>query len=111
MTEPKETNELDLSGMQMPTEAASDEDMGVLHGAVAKVLTVAVTQMPSPQYIGAAIAFLKNNNITSTAKNKGLAELKDALAAKRKRGDLKKPALEEAAREFEAMQGSNGLMQ
>jgi hypothetical protein len=109
---PKEVNELDLSGMEMPTEAATDEAMGVLHGAVAKVLTVAVTQMPTPQYIGAAIAFLKNNSITSNpAKNRDLAALNAALAEKRKRGELRKPALDEAAAEFERMQGQNGMMQ
>lgn len=106
--------------------AASEEALGVLHAAVANTLTDVIANgqvvtdkegeamriSPNPAYVGAAIAFLKNNNITaSPSKNKDLAALRDTLASKRKRGDLKKPALEEAAAAFDAMQGHNGMFQ
>lgn len=106
--------------------AATEEALGELHAAVANALTSVIRDgMPmldkegeevrvpaSAAHIGAAIAFLKNNNITaSPSRNKDLAALKSTLAGKRKRKELNPRALDEAQETFERMQGSNGLMQ
>lgn len=97
--------------------AASDKVLGNLHAEVAKALTeqvvgfVEVTEegektiRPSPALLGAAIAFLKNNNITADAEdNAELRELGVALAARRKR-KLPAAALDEAAEHFANMHG------
>lgn len=75
--------------------AASDDALQGLHAAVATALTGAIAGAtdeegnsipPSAAHLAAAITFLKNNNITADANtNKGLTELKDALAARRKK--------------------------
>lgn len=69
--------------------AATDKELGALHKAVATALTglVSVTEdedgntvAPPAAYLNAAIAFLKNNNITaSVTTNEALAELDAAL--------------------------------
>lgn len=101
--------------------AASDKVLGKLHEEVAKALTEQVvgyveetddgkelTVRPSPALLGAAIAFLKNNNITADAEdNAELRELGVALAARRKR-KIPAAALDEAAEHFANM---NGLIQ
>jgi hypothetical protein len=119
--------EHDDPDLTLPTAGtATEEELGTLHGTIARTLTdvcaggavvldaegepVRVTAPAA--YIGAAIAFLKNNNITaSPTKNKDLAALKDTLAKKRQRKELTGRTLKEAGDEFERMQGSNGLMQ
>lgn len=120
-----EQNEPDFSADAVPG-AATEEALGALHATVAQTLTEVISNgqvvtdkegevmrvTPHAAYIGAAIAFLKNNNITaSPSKNKDLAALKDTLAARRKRKQLPAAALEEAAATFEQMQGRNGMMQ
>lgn len=106
--------------------AASEEQLGNLHAVVAQALTTVIAEgqpivdkegnvikVPaSAAHIGAAIAFLKNNNITaSPTKNKDLAALRQTLNKKRARRELSKPDLDEAAAAFAAMQGQNGMMQ
>ena len=76
--------------------AASDKTLGALHAAVATALTEVIqgtevegVRVPAPApYFGAAIAFLKNNNITAdVTTNDELSALQKALADKRhKRG-------------------------
>jgi len=99
--------------------AATEDDLGKLHGAVARGLTDIVTDgetvvvgkgedakavkiAASAAYYAAAITLLKNNNITAGKGNAALNELKQALAAKQR---AKTPAftqksLEEAAELF-----------
>lgn len=76
--------------------AASDVTLGKLHEQVAQALSEQVqgyveqtdegerTVRPSPALLGAAIAFLKNNNITaSPAENEALRDLGEKLKARR----------------------------
>ena len=97
--------------------AASDKQLGELHQAVAVALQEQVvgyeeqtdegtkTVRPSPALLGAAIAFLKNNNITADATdNAALRELSDALSARRKK-KLPQAALDDAAERFATSQG------
>lgn len=71
--------------------AATDKALGELHAQVAAALSSQVTggedgTPPSPALLGAAIAFLKNNNITAdAADNAALKELNQKLAERRKR--------------------------
>lgn len=93
--------------------AASDKDLGELHSAVAVALKNVITNgVPTengtapapPAYLGAAIAFLKNNNITADlTKNEDLQDLQNALNKRRSR--LTPEALQDAAREFAASNG------
>lgn len=91
---------------------ASDKELGSLHKAVAVALQEQVVGYeeetehgvrvvkPSPALLGAAISFLKNNNITASATdNEELNKLSKALAAKR-RGKLPQAALDEAAEHY-----------
>ena len=92
---------------------ATDEDLGTLHGAVAKALTTVITEgvkevvrgrgedadtvveaPASAAYFAAAITFLKNNNITAAQGNTELDALKQALENKRK---AKAPVMSQAA--------------
>lgn len=97
--------------------AASESTLGKLHEKVAHALTEQVegyeeeteagTKLirPSPALLGAAIAFLKNNNITADAEdNAALRELGQALQARRKR-KLPQAALDEAADNFSSGYG------
>lgn len=98
--------------------AASDKTLGELHEAVAVALKEQVdgyiepvfnkegeevaekVVKPSPALLGAAIAFLKNNNITADpAENAALRDLSSKLAARRK-GKIPQAALDEAAEAF-----------
>lgn len=106
--------------------AASDKTLGALHQQVAIALSEQVEGFdepvfdvdgeekgtkrvrPSPALLGAAIAFLKNNNITADAtENEALKDLSTKLAARR-RGKIPQAALDEAAEAFTA---HSGLMQ
>ena len=108
--------------------AASDKTLGALHQKVAEALTEQVegyeepvfdsegeakgTKMvrPSPALLGAAIAFLKNNNITADAtENEALRDLSKKLADRR-RGKIPQAALDEAAETFATVH-AGGLMQ
>ena len=75
---------------------ASEEKLAVLHGVVAEELTTILgTEAATAAHFGAAIAFLKNNNITAdAATNEGLNALKDKLA--RRRAEKKKDFREQA---------------
>jgi len=97
---------------------ASVDDLGGLHGAVARALTDivhgvdtvvkgeegdTVVKVPaSPAYLAAAITFLKNNNITAGQGNAELDELKAALEKRRRQPSaaLTTKALDEAAELF-----------
>lgn len=72
----------------MAKNAASEGALGELHATVAKVLTNAIqSEEVNAAMLGAAITFLKNNNITANAEhNAELGELARALADKRKAG-------------------------
>lgn len=96
--------------------AATDKRLGVLHAAVTEVLIKALDPDPnddneiviSGNAIGAAIAFLKNNNVTAeVTENKGLQALEQKLAA---RGAKLTPKdLQAAADEF--AESNKGMMQ
>jgi len=99
--------------------AASEEALGELHRQVAVTLTACVQGVitkdeegeeqvlpPSPAYLAAAIAFLKNNNITANpSKNAALDGLAEQLRQKRKQ-PINPKAVQEAAKAFEDWQGS-----
>lgn len=98
---------------------ATEDDLGALHGAVARALTEVITEgvamtvkvgedtetvkAPAPaSYFAAAITLLKNNNITAAKGNAELDQLKQALENKRraKAPVLSPEALDEAAELF-----------
>lgn len=98
---------------------ATESALGALHAAVAEALTEViengvtlvdkegneVKSPASPAYLGAAIAFLKNNNITADPDtNAGLSTLREKLAQRRSR--LSSKELQDAADEFAASNGS-----
>lgn len=83
--------------------AASDKALGELHGLVARSLT---SRLESGEFtaaeLGAAISFLKNNNITADATdNVELRALSDQLAARRRK-KVSQSTLDEAAEAFGA---------
>ncbi len=103
---------------------ASSNALGALHSKVATALSEQVdgykeeifgpegtvtgerTIRPSPALLGAAIAFLKNNNITADAEdNAELRKLGQALEARRKK-KLPQAALDEAAEVYAASMGT-----
>ena len=102
--------------------AASDKVLGNLHAAVANALTEQVAGVTetdaegneklvraSPALLGAAITFLKNNNITADVENnEELRQLSDALAARRKK-KIPQAVLDEAAESFSVSHGGYGL--
>ena len=101
--------------------AASDKKLGGLHEIVADAFIEQVAGYeeeqedgrikrirPSPALLGAATAFLKNNNVTADAEdNAALRELGNALAARRKK-KLPPALLDDAA---DTYANSMGLMQ
>ena len=103
--------------------AANAKTLGELHEAVATAFSEQVkgfveadeegkerTVRPSPALLGAAVAFLKNNNITADPEtNAALGELKDKLAARRK-GKVSAELLDQAANDFAAHMGG-GMVQ
>ena len=102
--------------------AASDKVLGNLHAAVANALAEQVAGVTetdaegnerlvraSPALLGAAITFLKNNNITADVENNAeLRELSEALAARRKK-KIPQATLDEAAEAFSMSQGGFSL--
>ncbi len=92
--------------------AASEKTLGKLHELVANALSEQVqgyTEQtedgerfvrPSPAVLGAAIAYLKNNNITADPEdNLALRELNDKLKARRDKR-IPQVKLDEAAEAF-----------
>lgn len=109
--------------------AASEKKLGDLHEAVADALSeqvkgytkveltaegerVETEVKASPALLSAAIAFLKNNNITADAEdNAALRELNSALQARRKK-KIPQAALDDAAEAFSSRFGGDmGVMQ
>ena len=106
--------------------AASEQKLGALHEAVADALSEQVKGYTaielnaqgeqverevkaSPALLSAAIAFLKNNNITADAEdNEALRNLGQALAARRKK-KIPQVALDEAAETFASRFGGSTL--
>lgn len=101
--------------------AASDKQLGSLHAKVAAALTEQVEGYtvveddveklvrPSPALLGAAIAFLKNNNITADVEdNAALRDLGEALKARSKK-KLPQALLDDAASAYAMSMG--GMMQ
>ena len=98
--------------------AASDKKLGTLHELVADAFTEQVRGYeeetedgkvklirPSPALLGAASAFLKNNNITADAEdNAALRDLGLALSARRKK-KIPQEALDAAAEQFSYSMG------
>jgi hypothetical protein len=83
--------------------AASDKDLGELHGLVARSLKA---RLESGEFtaaeLGAAISFLKNNSVTADATNNAeLRNLSDQLSARRRK-KLSQSTLDEAAEAFGA---------
>lgn len=103
--------------------AASDKALGELHEAITIEFTEQVIGYvekdaegverkvrPSPALLGAAVTFLKNNNITADPeKNKALADLNEKLAARRNK-TIPQATLDSAADAFNE-RFSGGLMQ
>ena len=107
---------------------ATESELGELHGAVARALTEVIEngivvgttgedntpiKAPAPAaYLVAALAMLKQNNITADpSTNKGLADLSARLAAKRKEGKagLSTAVLDAAIQQLETDMG--GVLQ
>lgn len=76
--------------------SATDEELGSLHGVVAKKLKTILEDGVTVQsgegtaqitagaaYFAATIAFLKNNNVTAGKDNEAIKGLRDQLAARR----------------------------
>jgi hypothetical protein len=96
--------------------AATEKELGSLHKVVAHALKTAI-EAPgesgvSAAVLGAAITFLKNNNITaSPTENAALADLNQALNRRRRRTGMTPKQIEEASDQFARMNGQNGMMQ
>lgn len=111
-----EVTDLDLSAAPTPDKggaAATERELGSLHKVVAVALKEAISSPGkdgvSAAVLGAAITFLKNNNITaSPTENAALADLNKTLNNKRRRG-LTPAQIKEAAEQFALMQGGNGM--
>jgi hypothetical protein len=111
------TNEVtdpDFTPDPTATEAATERQLGALHGVVATALKTAIVSggaEVSAAVLGAAITFLKNNNITaSPTENAALADLNKALNKRRRQGFSAK-AIEEASDQYARMNGQNGMIQ
>ena len=102
---------------------ASTKVLGDLHEAVASALSEQVKGYtvveddqekvikPSPALLGAAITFLKNNNITADASdNEALRNLNDALKARQKR-KITPAAMDRIAADFSDSFGNGSLIQ
>jgi hypothetical protein len=102
--------------------AASDKALGQLHEDVANAFAEQVkgytettedgkerVVRPSPALLGAAVTFLKNNNITADPEgNKALRDLNEKLKARRNK-TIPQASLDAAADDFSARFG--GMMQ
>ena len=103
---------------------ATDKELGELHKQVTIALTEqvkgaefegedgkVVKALPSPALLGAAIAFLKNNNITADAEgNEALRELNQKLAERRKRA-IPQSSLDAAASHYAETVGAGRILQ
>lgn len=87
---------------------ATESDLSELHATVARGLTTQLAaEAPSAAIFGAAIAFLKNNNITADpTRNEDLLNLQEQLIQRRKDKKLSLTQLREAQGEFEKMVGT-----
>ena len=101
---------------------ATEEALGSLHAAVAKALSEKIkapiyhegSPIPNTEGLGcsssdlqAAIAFLKNNNITADpTDNEDLRELREQLDKRRKRGKAALRSAQDAATDFESWLGN-----
>ena len=95
--------------------AATEAKLGTLHGAVATALTEAIKSPGefglTPAMLGAAITFLKNNNITaSPTENAALAGLNTALNARRRKGQMTLKSANEAADAFAELNSAHGML-
>lgn len=99
--------------------AADNDTLQGLHAAVAKALADAISPTTNEEgmvlpasaaHLSVAIAFLKNNNITASANtNKELADLSEALAARRRKKEVPKLALVEAEEALAKSLGYGGM--
>lgn len=85
---------------------ATEDELGHLHATVARGLRAALEGEPTAAVFGAAIAFLKNNNITADpTRNSDLLDLQDKLVQRRKEKKLSLTQLREAQDDFEKLVG------
>lgn len=97
------------------TGSASEAKLGTLHGVVAEALTEAISNPGevglSPAMLGAAITFLKNNNITaSPTENAALAGLNASLAARRRKKQMTLADAHEATDAFANLNSAHGML-
>lgn len=108
-------SELDDEGLgplTRPEAKASEDALGILHGVVSEYLTLKLLSgKATAAEVGAAITFLKNNNITaSPSQNAALARLSQTLQERRDRkGGLTKQAEAEANEAFSTIMGGAGM--
>jgi len=108
-------NELDDDEGVGPISAegkANEDKLATLHGVVAEYLTLCIMSgKAAPAIVGAAITFLKNNQITADpATNAAIAGLTQTLRERRNRkGGLTKEAAAEAERQFADLMGQGNL--
>lgn len=86
---------------------ATEDELGKLHAIVARGLAAQLTgPEPTAAAFGAAISFLKNNNITADpTRNSDLLDLQDKLVQRRKEKKLSLTQLREAQDDFEKLVG------
>jgi len=98
--------------LQRPEAKASEDALGILHGVVSEYLTLKLLSgKATAAEVGAAITFLKNNNITaSPSQNEALKRLSQTLQERRNRkGGLTKAAETEANDAFASLMGDAGM--
>lgn len=101
-----------LGPLTRPEAKASEDALGILHGVVSEYLTLKLLSgKATAAEVGAAITFLKNNNITaSPSANAALQRLSQTLQERRnKKGGLTPAAESEANEAFANLMGGAGL--
>lgn len=95
----------------VPATSATEGALASLHGVVAEFLTLKLSSgKATAAEVGAAITFLKNNNITaSPSVNKALADLQGTLATRKRRGELTPMEAKEATDHYDAIIGGMGM--
>lgn len=90
---------------------ASESVLADLHGVVAEYLKLKLLSgKATAAEVGAAITFLKNNNITADpATNERLRGLSQTLQNRKKGGRLSPQAAAEAEDHFQALMGGMGM--